>query len=338
MEKKFIIVTLLVGLLISCGKNGTDFETIQKEKIAPLSAQTILTYKADSSYFYDIQLINGHIFLLDDQNDTVLRMYNASFDSGLQGYIIRSREREGLWAPAFTKEVQLPNQEKPIILVDQSYRFKEIFHTKNGIACKQIQMNKEISSSYNFNLTDTFLYASSRFTGNKAFFYYQLDSGFYNVYQDTRLDTILPHADYAGTNNLCVNEAGNRVAVSYRYTNYLSFYELDGDLLKTIRIGNQNIKATVKQNEINTPVSTKCFIDMYGTAKYLYCAYSGSLDFSTNTKIHVFNWEGKYIKTLQLDSPIRKFCVDPNDQRLIAIIRDPNKGQRIIQYNLDASL
>ena len=69
MEKKFIIVTLLVGLLISCGKNGTDFETIQKEKIAPLSAQTILTYKADSSYFYDIQLINGDIFLLDDQND-----------------------------------------------------------------------------------------------------------------------------------------------------------------------------------------------------------------------------------------------------------------------------
>jgi len=48
--------------------------------------------------------------------------------------------------------------------------------------------------------------------------------------------------------------------------------------------------------------------------------------------------KGNILKTLQLDSPIRKFCVDPNDQRLIAIIRDPNKGQRIIQYNLDASL
>ena len=78
----------------------------------------------------------------------------------------------------------------------------------------------------------------------------------------------------------------------------------------------------------------KYFIDIYGTSQYIYCLFSGSYDFSTNSTVFIFKLNGIHVKTLQLDHPISNFAIDDKNSFMIGITSNHSGGQDVIRYDL----
>lgn len=132
-------------------------------------------------------------------------------------------------------------------------------------------------------------------------------------------------------NHLCISEKHKRTVVAYRFMNFLSFYDLNGNLQCTIEIGTNKFPHKIELGDANIK---KYFIDIYGTEKYVYCLYSGSSDLSVPSRILKFNWNGKHIDTFLLDRPIQLFAVDEKKECIIAASSYNTKGQDLIKYIL----
>ena len=73
---------------------------------------------------------------------------------------------------------------------------------------------------------------------------------------------------------------------------------------------------------------------MCGTPRYVYCLYSGSKNFSGKSKIVIFQWDGKHVRTWESDRSIRSIAVDEDDKYILAIVSKENGGQDVIRYEL----
>ena len=84
--------------------------------------------------------------------------------------------------------------------------------------------------------------------------------------------------------------------------------------------------------------SDSCFISSIKQVKMInnkiYINDNGDKDFSTDSKVFIFRWNGEHVKTVQLDRPIRKFTIDKSENYIIAISGNNTGGQDILRYIL----
>ena len=88
-----------------------------------------------------------------------------------------------------------------------------------------------------FNITSKDIYAIpvSRYNKNSYFFSIQIPAT--TVDPSPSIEEIMPKDNLSYTNTICLNESQNTIVSAYRFTNYVSFYELDGTLKTTIKFG-----------------------------------------------------------------------------------------------------
>lgn len=167
------------------------------------------------------------------------------------------------------------------------------------------------------------------------FYYYNTSEGYYWVEADSCVHRQLAYKPDCYLCELCVHEKKDRAVIAYRFTNYVTFYNLEGNIGTNIRIGQTAIAPKwIKTGALDTENTTKCLLDVCGTPDYLYCLYSGSADYATPTYLIAFHWNGKPYKTWQLDSYIRTMSVT-NDNKTCYVVRSlPNKAQAISYYTL----
>lgn len=145
---------------------------------------------------------------------------------------------------------------------------------------------------------------------------------------DLRIEQNMKNCEISYIKTECINPKMKKVAVAYRFINYISFYDLKGNLLYTSQIGQDMPQQNIDLYDFKL---TKYFIDSYCTDKYAYFLYSGSSDLSTPARVLKFNWNGKHIVTYQLERHIQTFAVNEDNNCLITI---SSNEQNIIQYNL----
>ena len=186
-----------------------------------------------------------------------------------------------------------------------------------------------------YNISSKYIYGNQKDSRSMySFYFYSPDSGLYWIRPANKIKKIC-NDPLICSNNLCINEPKNTLVVAYRYVNFISLYNLDGELKTTIQIGEDIAKPYIHKDLGIKPEKTKkYFIDIYGTSQYIYCLFSGSYDFSTNSTVFIFKWNGIHVKTLQLDHPISKFAIDDKNSFMIGITSNHSGGQDVIRYDL----
>lgn len=336
-----LVVTVLTALLfLSCKERKEVYKdySVSGETIPLTQGKTIFTKDGDC-YFYDLRVSDSFYLFLDKQSDTTLWIYRNKEVPELVPSVKRNFSREDLWKPVFTKEVD-PKKDT-VFLVDNNLYLKRLVlnEANKNVALSTLSLlNRNEVYSTDYNITKKEMYAVPIMRGRKnPFYFFNPDSGYYWVDAPAALSQNMPPNAVSYTNSICVNEDANTVVSAFRFTNCLSFYQLDGTLRTTVRFGNDLIIPQLSSNpkELDVKGSIKCFIHICGTPRYVYCLYAGSSDFSGKSRIVVFQWNGRHLKTWEVDRSLRSISVDKSDKYVVAIASNEDGGQDIVRYELE---
>lgn len=342
MRSIFLVAMLGGCLFFSCRKNDNIVsDQIIDNSAKYLSAGKVLLSKNKHIYFYDLKIFDNSCMFFDNQTDTAIWIFEKESFSTPVVTIKRSFDQDGVRKPYATKEVgeSIHNADKILMIDDNIYCKQLKWDTLNKIVTISRlpfnQSNRIYSTDFNLT-TKNVLYAIPIHRRNKnPFYFFKPDSGYHWVNPAKKMQMVLPDDVFSYTSTICLNEKQNSIVAAYRFTNYISFYDLDGKLRHTIQFGKESIIPTLgsEKEGINIEKATKCFIHIYGTPQYVYCLYDGSNDFTNSSKILVFKWDGKHIATWQADRNLRAIAIDQENKYILAIASNKN-GQDIIRYDL----
>ena len=334
---------ILIGLCLfsSCREKNTALEYMINTRVKPLYDGKILLSKKNHHYLYDLKIADSFCLLFDDQGDTTLWVYKIGAHLKPTATMEQHFMRMAGGKPLFTKQVD-PSDKKSdtIFWVENNFYYKSLIlnPTNNGINVSTLHFNnKNKIFSSDFNLTNKDIYAIPIVRNRKNPFYlFNPDSGYYWVDPSPSIEKVMPKDVLSYTNTICLNESQNTIVSAYRFTNYVSFYGLDGTLKTTVKFGETPVIPIINpdRDEIDVRNTPKCFTYICGSPQYVYCLYDGSSDFTVPSKIAVFQWNGKHIVTWQANRNLQAIAVDKNDKYILAIASNKD-GQDIIKYDLE---
>ena len=324
-KMKILLYITIVAIFTSC-TNKVITKKIKGE---------ILFSKNGNSYFYDLKIDKSHYIFLDDKSDTLMYVYNKNNTSTPVLYVLRRSEKTNLINPFFTKDVLSSKYNDTITVIDNHTYIKKIYLMDNKLEICSSLFIRDLTRSFDYNITSKELYASPFFREKcYSFYYYNPKEKYYWVDPSEQAKKVLSYNPIAYTSNICVNEEYNTIVTSYRFSNLVSFYDLKGKIKNTVQVGENIVIPYIENDRIDMQKSIKCFISIAGTKKYAYCLYNGRSDFSNNSTIYVFTWEGKLIATWELDRNLRALATSENDDIILGISSNSEDGQDIISYSI----
>jgi hypothetical protein len=140
---------------------------------------------------------------------------------------------------------------------------------------------------------------------------------------------------------LCSSPDGNHFVMGTHYCDNLEFYGMKEGVASLVKkYETYDVKGHYEQRIILDDDCVMAYKGASGTDQYCYMLYSGEKygerDARTTggKKIIVFDWNGVYIKTFEVDKTVFSFCVDKTDSVLFAITHDENEGYLITSYDI----
>ena len=325
MKFLYTINCFLLSICISsCRQGFVDGKTY---------TSAIVNHLDDGSYIHALKIKNGYSFLLDDKNDSILRIYRNEELRYPVRYILKGTGRNDLQKPSFCKEIaEIPY--KGIRVLDNDSYLKIIDPDTDSLVSPTCIINGLWNNTdYNFMSGKIYALPFSPYK-NCPFFFYNETNGYYWVDPDKSVAKSLLQKPVAYSACMVLNEKKKRIVTAYRYTNHISFYNLDGILEQSFFTDKKIVVPIAVRNSIDIEASRKCFIEIYGTERYVYCLYDGSVDFSNNSRLYIYTWDGKFQGAISLDRNIRTFAVSEDDCFIIAISRSKQGGQDILKYKI----
>ena len=336
--KKYLNLLIAFSILFACNKSeGVRFLHIQENDCEPL--QSAVWQKNDNSrFYYDLRVTESYYAFLDEKSDTIIRIYKQDAPYSLYNFHIekennilnnkllflksntRSKAEENqLWIVEDKLAIKTINIENPTQLLSPTHDYPF----------------KGLPLSAEFNLTKDEIYASPlNSTYNSPYYLYRPDSGYIRASVYKHADIIYPATGEAYVTSLIVSEENKRIVSAQRFMNDVLFYDLRGEIKTVVSFGEGHIIPETKYNKVDIENSKKCFIYICGTKEYVYCLYDGTIDYTANSKIVVFNWSGKHIKTFQADRCLKQIAVDKNNTKIIALAANEQHGRDVVHYQI----
>jgi hypothetical protein len=88
----------------------------------------------------------------------------------------------------------------------------------------------------------------------------------------------------------------------------------------------------ITNQEVDIYNSLKCFIYIFGTDEHVYCLYDGSYDYTAESLIVVFDWEGNHIGTLKADRCLKQIAVNNSETEITALAANDSYGRDVVVY------
>lgn len=319
-----------------------------RQQNVPVTAVKGEIWLSDSTAYYDIQVVGPYISLLTQQSDTVLQMRpltnaRSICKFGLKGESFNTEKFEN---PVFVKSLpSRVDKEKECWIVDNNVYLKKIRLDKEPLL---IQKNMLFSTtqSKDYNFTTQEMYAVSTEKKDYLFYFFSTDSGYYWVDIPSINDCNTANDMYL--TNLCVNEREGSIVSANRFSNVIQFLDMRGGLRNYAFTSDSIIRPVLirenrkeyprfhrtRSNDIDILHSTKCFIDIYGTEKYVYLLYNGFADYSHPSSVYIYQWDGKPVSILKTDYPLIKIAVDKDDEHLFGLTTFQAQNQKVMKYRL----
>lgn len=114
------------------------------------------------------------------------------------------------------------------------------------------------------------------------------------------------------------NKSLRRIAVFYRNINMIRLYSYDGNLIKTIRVGQFKWPQKVENQQIH-------FIEPFALPDNFFVmhvnknnGYAVNDPSKIRSQIHKYDWDGNLVKSYYVDAPIYTFAVSEDNKTIIA--------------------
>lgn len=323
-----IIYTIVIfSTFLGCEKNEYAYYKLELDNTINCNGK-IISNQTDHD-IYNIKSTKDYYCFLTKKNNHIIHIYKNNQDHIHKQILLTDSFINQNKKYYFTKEVSHTSNSNTLYMIKDKKQLLKLDITDDYTDIKTLSSNLPPNSTEYNVISNT--YFASTFQQAKKSPYYRFAN---SKYLWTKPDPLIKNKignSISYINHLCVNEKHKRAVVAYRFVNFLSFYDLNGELQSTVEIETNELPHKIELGDANI---TKFFIDIYGTEKYVYCLYSGSSDLTAPSKILKFNWNGKHINTFQLDRPIQLFAVDEKNKYIIAVSSYNTKGQDIIQFKL----
>lgn len=337
MKKPLLLYILLALSNISCYEQPLSYTVIVDKYTECIGSEWKKLH--ENQFYIDLQITDSFYVFINYDNDTILHVFNKNFPSLPASYGLSQGAEKRLTSIEFVeRNTRYPLDRNDFLVVDNKNKIKQIRCERDSISIiKSSSLPVRLERSSNYNLTSNEIYGVlNNGDINHAFYFFNPDSGYYKVDMYGMSNKLYKKNPFAYIPNLSVNAQKNKIACAFRFFNKIQFFDLRGKIIRDISFGEEVIMPKNKADgTLDLIESVKCFIDIYTTNDYVYCIYDGSTGIGQQSKIVVFNWEGKHVKTLQSDRIIKKIAVDESNSYIIALVNG-NTGERsIVKYHIN---
>lgn len=285
-----------------------------------------------------VGLTESYLVLLDRASDTTIQVFKKEDLSRLHAFALKGYGFTYFSNPEFMKSnTKEPAGKDEFWIVDNQLTFNRVRVTTDSLQVdrKYISIADLIPATH-YSVTTKEVYAVPIVEKDVygSFCYANDEEGTYWVdppkvekaYRSCKHIAYLP--------NLCVNEPRNSVVAALRFWNRIDFYDLKGTFQKSFIPTQEPIVPLLKEKDAQVDIegTNKCFIDIFGTDRYVYCLYDGSVDFSNRSTLLVLTWDGELKKCLHLDRPVKKIAVDPSDRFIVTLAAGENETWDVVRY------
>lgn len=334
---------ILVFFFFACSEEKEfTSETVSAQPMQSLSGEVFLHGNSLSNY-ESLCIRDALLGLLDNRSDTVLQVFGLKdamrvFAGTEINHPVGSLSF--IHTPGLRRDAAFLVMENDTKQVwDISFRSKKdpLLVWEKASLPFSLEMTK-LPRSYDYYVTPTGIYAADSYPERIGGFYcYQPDKKFVFPKTHDYITSEAAHSLESYRVYISVNDACDRICAASRYTNTIHFYYVKTNAqFKRVQLGEELIEPfySTEINRVDPERSRKCFTEVYGTKRYVYCLYSGSTDFSAPSLIAVFTWDGKFVRTFQLDRPLSTFTMDEKDDFLWGISRNQNGGTDVVKYKI----
>ena len=138
---------------------------------------------------------------------------------------------------------------------------------------------------------------------------------------------------------------GNYFAIGTSYCDNLEFYRIESGRAELIKkYETYDVSAVIHGNRIR--IDDNCIMNYFAAygGEYCYMLHSGKTYLEHGrfpfggSRIIVFDWNGKYLRSYKSEEVIMSFCVDEENNIIYALVRDDNDenggGFSIVQFKI----
>ncbi len=336
--KKMLYVLMIIPLLFACDKKkGVYTINITENKTVPITST--IWQKADSSrFYYDLRVTESYYTFLDDKSDTLIRIYKPDNPDILHNQYIKSRNilDSRLQFLKHNSRNLLKNNQLWIVEHNNSIKSLTPENSPKQILSSAVSYPfTNLPNSTDYSLTADEIYATPlSSTYPSPYYFYHPDSGYFRAEIYKHPDINYPKVSLAYLTCLTVNDKKKRVVSAQRFINDVLFYDLSGNIHTVITFGDEHIVPEIKDKQVDMKNSTKCFLYICGAKDHVYCLYDGSTDYTAKSKILVFDWNGKHIKTYQADRQLKQIAINEAENKIIALAANEQYGRDVVEYKL----
>lgn len=325
--KHTFYMLVLAFTFFGCEKKEPEYYKLNLENQESQKAE-VISNQTDH-YLYNLKITKDYYCFLSKKNNTLIHIYGNDDTHKYEQVLFTDSFPNQYKRHFFTKETLQKSSDNTLFLIDDEKHLLKLHIGEDSVDRDTLSSNLP-PNSREYNITSNTIFASTFGQARKSPYYRFSNSEYEWITPDPSIKKKVGNS-ISYINHLCVNEKQKRAVVAYRFVNFLSFYDLEDDLQCTVEIENNMLPPEMESGSSNT---TKFFIDIYGTGKYVYCLYSGSVDLTAPARILKFDWDGKHIDTFLLDRPVQLFAVDEKKNCIIAVSSYDTEGQDIVRYAL----
>lgn len=290
-----------------------------------------------------IALSDSILTVVDQNNEKMLYMFDATSGKSLGGYVKRGQGPDEYYSIS-----QLGNWKDGLFFYDINKRVVAEIGFKDSIQIiPKFNLGKDVHFSFASLDNDVFIasgfYQDGRFcilkdSGTKQEYFMDYPS---RDEAEKKVTNQIKFQAYSG--KLVVHPSGNQFMFCTGMADMLSFYTYDNDKILLTKEINKTFPDYKYDNENKrftgfSAHSDEVYLYACGTEKNVYLLYSGKSYAEAgeraflSSRIDVYNWEGEKVKTLMLDIPIKSMVVSEDDKTVYAISMNPEP--QIVTFNL----
>lgn len=345
--KKYLLLSLLFLSLAACKNKKEDLPFsyhISAEANKQLKGEVLLAGTGHPCY-NDLQVTEDYYVLLDAYGDTLLYVYNKK-DLSLSRIGLNKEEKSPFLPPYIVKyDYRNKDKKNQLTIWDNKAFTSSVYDldrldSLSHLSGSTSRLHTDQVYSRFCVITEKEIYGIPLTTGKKDVGFYSFNprAGYYYV----PAFPVMIGADKAFMRSniyapvLGVNEERGRIVAPMRYINTINLYDLNCDRIRSVTFGQDLIFPVLSESDgsHDMEASTKCFIDVTSSDRYIYCLFDGTNDYSSRSLIVVLDWEGRHIQTLQADRNLRHIVLDTDGTHLLALSGNQTGIRDLIRYKL----
>lgn len=350
---KFILNISLFFLFISC-ENKTEYP-VKLIEMKPLASYPAIQLKSEQISLSDAPLNPAKISIQDtlltifeeqvDNSETFLKFYSLK-----SGKLIHSYGQVGRGPGEYlTPTVYWESPERILITEKMKYTvfsLDSLFHNPSYMPLKKNVRVGLSAANDVYRLNDSIFFENSTMS-DYQFSLFNTKSNQYlinyknypNLIQDGRMTDFIANSNIYHASFSLKRDNKDSIVIAYELFPMIDLVSLDnfGSTRVLFPFDKQVNIVTVMDN-LNAMVKNRksYYTQSYCTDKYIYLMYDCKKPQSkeyASPEIHLFDWNGNFIKRYQADQYISNFCVDEESNIIYGIGADTDYNPILLKFS-----